>query len=79
MGGSSRVSRLQDIPIIAQLAQEKGVSVYQIVLSWLRAKSPCIVPIPGASKLSSIEDSVKSVEVKLSPQEVEDLDRKLSS
>jgi aryl-alcohol dehydrogenase-like predicted oxidoreductase len=79
MGGSSRVSRLQDIPIIVQLAQGKGVSVYQIVLSWLRAKSPCIVPIPGASKVSSIEDSVKSVEVKLSPQEVEDIDRKLSA
>jgi aryl-alcohol dehydrogenase-like predicted oxidoreductase len=79
MGGSSRVSRLQDIPIIVQLAQGKGISVYQIVLSWLRAKSPCIVPIPGASKVSSIEDSVKSVEVKLSPQEVEDIDRKLSA
>jgi aryl-alcohol dehydrogenase-like predicted oxidoreductase len=79
MGGSSRVSRLQDIPIITQLAQGKGISVYQIVLSWLRAKSPCIVPIPGASKVSSIEDSVKSVEVKLSPQEVEEIDRKLSA
>lgn len=79
MGGSSRVSRLQDIPIIAQLGREKGVSVYQIVLSWLRAKSPCIVPIPGASKVSSLEDSVKSVEVKLSPQEVEDIERKLSA
>ena len=51
LGGSRRVSSLQDIPVIAQLAQEKGVSVYQIVLAWLRAKSPCIVPIPGASKV----------------------------
>ena len=75
LGGSSRVSRLQDIPVISQVAKEKGVSVYSIVLAWLRAKSPCIVPIPGASKTASIEDSVQSVEVKLSDEELEHIDR----
>lgn len=74
LGGSRRVSRLQDIPVISQLAQEKGVSVYSIVLAWLRAKSPCVVPIPGASKTASIEDSVRSVEVKLSDEEVRQID-----
>lgn len=75
LGGSSRVSRLQDIPVISQVAKQKGVSVYSIVLAWLRAKSPCIVPIPGASKTASIEDSVQSVEVKLSDEELEQIDR----
>ncbi|HEY9604434.1 MAG TPA: aldo/keto reductase [Allocoleopsis sp.] len=75
LGGSRRVSNLEDIPVIANLANEKGVSVYQIVLAWLRAKSPCIIPIPGASKISSIEDSVHAVEVKLSEAEVQQIDR----
>ncbi|CAA9212363.1 Aldo/keto reductase [uncultured Coleofasciculus sp.] len=79
LGGSRRVSSLQDIPVIAQLAQEKGVSVYQIVLAWLRAKSPCIVPIPGASKVSSIEDSVAAAQVKLSEAEVSRLDKEISA
>ena len=79
LGGSRRVSSLQDIPVIAQLAQEKGVSVYQIVLAWLRAKSPCIVPIPGASKVSSIEDSVAAAQVKLSEAEVSRLDTEISA
>ena len=74
LGGSRRVSRLQDIPVISKLAQEKGASVYSIVLAWLRAKSPVIVPIPGASKITSIEDSVRSLEVKLSDQEVSKID-----
>jgi aryl-alcohol dehydrogenase-like predicted oxidoreductase len=74
LGGSRRVSKLEDIPVIANLAKEKGVSVYQIVLAWLRAKSPCIVPIPGASKISSIEDSVHTVEVKLSEEQVKQID-----
>lgn len=79
LGGSSRVSRLQDIPVISQLAENKGVSVYSIVLAWLRAKSPCIVPIPGARKVESIEDSARSIEVKLSEEEVQQLDQGTSS
>ncbi|HEY9674009.1 MAG TPA: aldo/keto reductase, partial [Waterburya sp.] len=75
LGGRRRVGNLEDIPVIAQLAQEQGISVYQIVLAWLRAKSPCIVPIPGASKTSSLDDSVRAVEVKLSPAQVERIDR----
>jgi aryl-alcohol dehydrogenase-like predicted oxidoreductase len=78
LGGSRRVASLPDIPAIAQLAKTKDVSVYAIVLAWLRAKSPCVVPIPGASKVSSIEDSVKSVAVKLSPEEVGQIDRATS-
>lgn len=79
LGGTRRVSSLEDIPVIAQLAKEKGVSVYQIVLAWLRSKSPCIVPIPGASKISSIEDSVGAVEVQLSQEEVGRIDRGTAS
>jgi aryl-alcohol dehydrogenase-like predicted oxidoreductase len=75
LGGSRRVNSLEDIPVIAQLAQEKGVSVYQIVLAWLRAKSPCVVPIPGASKISSLEDSLGAVEVKLSEEDVRRIDQ----
>jgi pyridoxine 4-dehydrogenase len=75
LGGRRRVSNLEEIPVLAQLAMEKGASVYQIVLAWLRAKSPCIVPIPGASKISSIEDSVKALAVTLSVAEVERIDR----
>lgn len=74
LGGSSRVSKLEDIPAIARLAKEKGTSVYAVVLAWLRSKSPCIVPIPGASKTSSVEGSVRSLEVKLSPDEVKQID-----
>jgi aryl-alcohol dehydrogenase-like predicted oxidoreductase len=79
LGGSRRVSKLEDIAVIAQLAKEKGVSVYQIVLAWLLAKSPCIVPIPGASKSSSIDDSIQASEVKLSEAEVRKIDQETSS
>ena len=79
LGGSRRASKLGDVKAIASLAKDKGVSVYAIVLAWLRAKSPCIVPIPGASKVSSIEDSAKSVQVNLSPAEVRQIDNETAA
>lgn len=77
-GGRRRHDSLIDIPVIKKLAQEKNVSVYCIVLAWLRSKSPCILPIPGASKISSIEDSVKAVDIKLSEVEVQKIDSETS-
>jgi aryl-alcohol dehydrogenase-like predicted oxidoreductase len=74
-GGRRRHQDLQDISAIAKLAKEKGVSVYNIVLAWLRSKSPAILPIPGASKVSSIEDSVQAINVKLSDEEVQKIDQ----
>lgn len=75
LGGSRRVSSLQEIKVIAKLAQAKGVSVYQIVLAWVLGKSPCIVPIPGASKVASIEDSLGAVGVTLSDAEISQIDQ----
>ena len=73
LGGSRRAKSLQDMPAIAKLAAEKNVSVYCIVLAWLMAKSPCIVPIPAATKVSSIEDSVRAIDVKLTEAELEQI------
>jgi aryl-alcohol dehydrogenase-like predicted oxidoreductase len=78
-GGSRRHQGLADFPTIAKLAKQKDVSVYCIVLAWLRSKSPCILPIPGASKVSSIEDTVRAVDVKLSDDEVQRIDRETAS
>ncbi|MEM7726396.1 MAG: aldo/keto reductase [Cyanobacteria bacterium P01_A01_bin.45] len=73
-GGRRRHQNLSDMAVLSELSQDKGVSVYCIVLAWLRAKSNCILPIPGASKVSSIEDSVNALKLKLSPQEVQNID-----
>ncbi|MBD2100661.1 aldo/keto reductase [Leptolyngbya sp. FACHB-261] len=77
LGGSSRVGSLDSFPVLTRLAQEKGGSIYNIVLAWLRAKSPCVLPIPGASKVSSIEDSVRALDLQLSEAEVQQIDQQV--
>lgn len=70
LGGMSRVSQLKQFTGIADLAAEKGLSIYSLILAWMLSKSPCIVPIPGASRPESIADSVKAAEVRLDPMEI---------
>ncbi|WP_017715553.1 aldo/keto reductase [Kamptonema formosum] len=78
LGGRRQVALLKEIPGIVRLAEEKGVSIYCLVLAWLRAKSPCVLPIPGATKVSSIADSVRAADVRLTAEEVGRIDRATS-
>ncbi|HSA58320.1 MAG TPA: aldo/keto reductase [bacterium] len=77
LGGSDRVRRLNDIPVLRTLSQERGVSPQRIVLAWMLARSPAILPIPGASKKHNLEDSVAAADLALSPEDVEKIDRQL--
>ena len=54
----------------AQVAAERGVSPYQVVLAWELAKSPVVIPIPGASRPESILDSVQAADLELTAEEL---------
>ncbi|MCA1218387.1 aldo/keto reductase [Streptomyces sp. 8L] len=57
----------------AEVARARGVSPYQVCLAWLLAKSPVVVPIPGASRPGSVRDSVGAAELVLGAEEIERL------
>jgi aryl-alcohol dehydrogenase-like predicted oxidoreductase len=56
---------------VRQAAEAHGVSPQQVVLAWLLALSPVMIPIPGASRPESITDSVEAVELELSHEELQ--------
>jgi aryl-alcohol dehydrogenase-like predicted oxidoreductase len=47
-----------------------GVSPQQVALAWLLSLSPVVIPIPGASRPESIEDSVRAAELELTANEL---------
>ncbi|GAA3082110.1 aldo/keto reductase [Streptomyces olivoverticillatus] len=56
-----------------RIAAERGVSPQQIALAWLLARSPAVIPVPGASRPASIQDSAKATEVELEAAELAEL------
>jgi len=77
LGGSGRVDRLKDISVLRSLSLARSVSPQRLVLAWMMARSPVILPIPGASRILNLEDSVASVELQLTDQEVQSISEQL--
>ena len=61
-----------ELPLIQELATKYDRSPAQVILNWLMAKN--IVAIPRSSKPERIEDSFKSTEWELSPEDVQRID-----
>ena len=74
VGGHYGHSKLSQLPVLGKIALNHKASTHEIALAWLLAKSPNILPIPGASKIKSIQSSVRAAQIILSQQEVGLLD-----
>lgn len=57
-----------------EVARARGVSAQQVALAWELAASPCVVPIPGASRPPSILDSIAAADLHLTLGEIAALD-----
>lgn len=57
-----------------RIAAEREVSPQQIALAWLLSRSPAMIPVPGASRPESVQDSARAAELGLSPAELRQLD-----
>jgi aryl-alcohol dehydrogenase-like predicted oxidoreductase len=55
---------------IRDAAASRGVSSRQIVLAWLLARSPQILPIPGSGSADHVQANIAAAGIKLSPDEI---------
>ena len=60
--------------VVQVVAQERGVKMAQVALSWVLQKQPVTAPIVGVTRLEQLNDAVAAVELKLSPEEVSRLE-----
>jgi aryl-alcohol dehydrogenase-like predicted oxidoreductase len=62
------------VDVITAFAQKKNATPAQIALAWLLAKKPWIVPIPGTTKLSRLEENLGGANIKLTAEDVRTLE-----
>jgi aryl-alcohol dehydrogenase-like predicted oxidoreductase len=74
--GGGRVAKQigELVPAFGDAARKRGVSPQQICLAWMLAISPCVIPIPGASRPRSVADSVAAADIRLTGDELARLD-----
>jgi aryl-alcohol dehydrogenase-like predicted oxidoreductase len=74
LGGAAQAgevgSRYSDF---AAVATEVGATAQEVVLAWLLALTPVMIPIPGATKTATVDSIIRSTELKLTSTQVERL------
>lgn len=75
LGGIGRTASVgESHPAFQRLADERGVSLQQVILAWELALAPVVIPIPGSSRPASITDSAAAADLELSADDVASLD-----
>ena len=62
------------VDLIGKIATKKKATLAQIALAWLLAQKPWIVPIPGTTKLSRLEENMGAVAVQLTAADLQEIE-----
>ena len=62
------------VDLLAKIAEEKKATPAQIALAWLLARKPWIVPIPGTTKLSRLEENIGATAIELTSDDLREID-----
>ncbi|WP_409277001.1 aldo/keto reductase [Pseudomonas defluvii] len=59
--------------LLREIAAKKDATPAQIALAWLLAQAPCIVPIPGTTKLHRLQENIGSTAITLSEGDLQSI------
>ena len=62
------------VDLLGRIAEQKEATPAQIALAWLLAQKPWIVPIPGTTKVSRLEENLGAANIKLTAHDLREID-----
>jgi aryl-alcohol dehydrogenase-like predicted oxidoreductase len=62
------------VDLLGTLARQKNATPAQIALAWLLAQKPWIVPIPGTTKLSRLDENIGALAIELTADDLREID-----
>lgn len=67
------------VNVLQQFGRTRGMTSAQVALAWLLHKAPWIVPIPGTTKLSHLEENLHALDFNLPANEWKELETAVSA
>lgn len=58
-------ANLRIVNVLQEFGRTRGMTSAQVALGWLLQKAPWIVPIPGTTKLSHLEENLRTLSFEL--------------
>jgi aryl-alcohol dehydrogenase-like predicted oxidoreductase len=62
------------VDLLGEIAKRKNATPAQVALAWLLAQKPWIVPIPGTTKLTRLEENVGAAEIELTRDDLHEIE-----
>jgi aryl-alcohol dehydrogenase-like predicted oxidoreductase len=62
------------VDLLSVIAKRKNATPAQIALAWLLAQKPWIVPIPGTTKLTRLDENIGAVAIELTADDLREID-----
>lgn len=62
------------VELLAAVGARKGATPAQVALAWLLAQRPWIVPIPGTTQPSRLEENLGAAEIELTAEDLREID-----
>jgi aryl-alcohol dehydrogenase-like predicted oxidoreductase len=66
------------VDLLGELARRMNATPAQIALAWLLAQKPWIVPIPGTTKLSRLDENIGAATIQLTADDLREIDNAAS-
>lgn len=74
----ARKANQQLVDALGKIADQKKATRAQIALAWLLAQKPWIVPIPGTTKVSRLEENLGAADIELTSEDLKEIQNALS-
>jgi aryl-alcohol dehydrogenase-like predicted oxidoreductase len=62
------------VDLLGAIAKKKNATPAQIALAWLLAQKPWIVPIPGTTRLSRLDENIGANGINLTQDDLREID-----
>ena len=67
------------VEVLNAFGRTRGITPAQVALAWLMNKRPFIVPIPGTTKLSHLEENLRAGDIAFTAEEMAELEQAVAA
>lgn len=67
------------VEVLHAFGRTRGITAAQVALAWLMNKQPYIVPIPGTTKLSHLEENLRATDIQFTEDDMRELENAVAA
>ena len=72
-------ANMRIVEVLNAFGRTRGITPAQVALAWLMNKKPFVVPIPGTTKLSHLEENLRAAEFRFTDSEMKELEEAVAA